>query len=191
MASGEYTPGTDSPSDDEPIRTAHRSLLAFWPRRCISGCACSGYEWITAGMHKLQDPAWVSTGTALRRTGSAPSMCPRRSARITYPAYRAFIQFVLDNQWSRVLEAIAWGELLIGLHSAGWSDRHRRVLRPADEFLVPVRWLTVPIGCSSCWSHAAVWLAVARLVGTDHYLLPRVSTPWSRGPRRSQARRHR
>jgi thiosulfate dehydrogenase [quinone] large subunit len=69
------------------------------------------------GDTQAEDPGWVSTSTALQAYWQRAVAIPAHgSAPITYPAYRAFIQFMLDNQWFVwFAKAIAVGELLIGL----------------------------------------------------------------------------
>ena len=40
-----------------------------------------GYQWVVAGEHKVTDPAWMSTGEALKgfwvRAAAIPAACPR------------------------------------------------------------------------------------------------------------------
>ena len=189
--SREYTPGTDSPSDDEvPIKEWRIARFLRFGRAAaplyLGLRVFLGYEWITAGMHKLQDPAWVSTGTALQAYWQRAVNVPAQgSAPITYPAYRAFIQFMLDNQWfTWFAKAIAWGELLIGLGILLGG-----LIGIAAFFALLMNFSFLFAGSTSSnpmlillevmllfgWRVAGWW-------GVDHYLLPRVGTPWSRGP---------
>jgi thiosulfate dehydrogenase [quinone] large subunit len=76
------------------------------------------YEWLNAAWDKLQNPAWTKTGVALQGYWLHAVNIPKApaTAPIVYPAYRAFIEFMLNHQWypwfARIVVA---GELLIGL----------------------------------------------------------------------------
>jgi thiosulfate dehydrogenase [quinone] large subunit len=77
-----------------------------------------GYEWITASLHKLESPAWMQTGDALKGFWTAAVAVPDAPARpaITYGWYRSFLQFLLDNHsyvWFG--KVVALGEFLVGL----------------------------------------------------------------------------
>jgi thiosulfate dehydrogenase [quinone] large subunit len=75
------------------------------------------YEWLEAGWHKFNDPAWMDTGQGIlgfwtRALGTTPSGSPV----ITYGWYRAFIQLLVDSgahPWFAKL--IVFGELAVGL----------------------------------------------------------------------------
>lgn len=76
-----------------------------------------GYQWLTAGLHKLSDPAWMQTGEAIKGYWTRAVIIPEAPARaaINYDWYRAFIQSMLDSQshvWFGKLIAI--GEFLVG-----------------------------------------------------------------------------
>src|SRR5688572_25391687 len=86
-----------------------------------------GVEWIEAGLHKVLNykapaqPAsilgfqypfqgilwdqgwnqgWLGTGAAIRSYWErAAAVTPQGTGPITYPAYRAFIQYMIDNNW--------------------------------------------------------------------------------------------
>ncbi len=77
-----------------------------------------GYQWITASLHKLSDPAWMQTGEAVKGYWTNAVRIPEAPARppINYDWYRSFIQSMLDSQsyvWFAKLIAI--GELLVGV----------------------------------------------------------------------------
>jgi thiosulfate dehydrogenase [quinone] large subunit len=77
-----------------------------------------GYEWITASLHKLESPAWMQTGEALKGYWMGAVAIPEAPARaaITYGWYRSFLQFLLDNQsYVWFAKVIAVGEFLVGL----------------------------------------------------------------------------
>jgi thiosulfate dehydrogenase [quinone] large subunit len=117
-----YHPGVDRLSSDEvPVREwkAARFLrLAQEAAPLYFGFRLYlGYEWIRSGRAKIDNPAWVDTGAALKGFWqSAVAVNEQGSGKIVYPAYRAFIQYMLDHEWYTWFgKVIAYGELLIGL----------------------------------------------------------------------------
>jgi len=76
-----------------------------------------GYQWLTAGLHKLADPKWMETGQAvqgywMRAAGLAPGTQPL----IKYGWYEAFIRWLAtsgQNVWFAKLVAV--GEFLVGV----------------------------------------------------------------------------
>jgi thiosulfate dehydrogenase [quinone] large subunit len=77
-----------------------------------------GYQWVEASLHKLSDPAWMSTGEAIKGYWTRAVSIPEAPARppIYFDWYRSFIQSMLDSQ-SHVWFAkfIAIGELVVGI----------------------------------------------------------------------------
>src|SRR5690349_11715092 len=57
-----------------------------------------GYEWIEAGFHKFQDPAWMDTGQGIlgfwQRALVVP---PGGKSVVAYDWYRSFLQFLVDS----------------------------------------------------------------------------------------------
>lgn len=76
-----------------------------------------GREWLSAGLHKVSDPAWTDGGTALQGFWERAVAIPDTGrAPITYDWFRQFLQYMLDNQWyTWFAKLVAWGEVLIGL----------------------------------------------------------------------------
>ncbi len=101
-----------------------------------------GYQWLHAGWGKLTNPAWVETGTALQSYWTRAVAVPASgSPPVAYPAYRALLQHMLDNEWyTWFAKLIVAGELLVGLGLLlGGPDRDRRLRRPLAELLLHVR----------------------------------------------------
>ncbi|MFN2256761.1 MAG: DoxX family membrane protein, partial [Candidatus Promineifilaceae bacterium] len=76
-----------------------------------------GYKWIDASLHKINNPAWVQTGDALKGfwTGAVAVPADGRPA-IAFDWYRNFIQYMLDAQaYTWFAKLVAYGELLIGI----------------------------------------------------------------------------
>jgi thiosulfate dehydrogenase [quinone] large subunit len=148
-----------------------------------------GYTWLTSGWGKLQNPAWVQTGEALkgfweRALGT--------QGEIVYPAYRALIQFMLDNGWYTWMgKAIPLGELLIGLGFLfggliGVAAFFALLLN--FSFLLagttssnPVL-ILLELGVILGWRVAGWW-------GLDRWLLPRLGTPWAPGGQAAEGER--
>ena len=77
-----------------------------------------GYQWLTAGWHKLTGGGWLDGGTALQSYWTKAAAIPVAPAKpaITYDWYRAFIQFMLDNGfYSWFAPLVAVGEFMIGV----------------------------------------------------------------------------
>ena len=140
-------------------------------------------EWLEAGYHKLQDPAWVQTGQALRTYWERAAAIPAPPARpsIVYPAYRSFIQFMLDNNWHGwFAQAISYGEVLIGL-----GFLFGGLIGFAAFFALLMNFSFLFAGSTSS-NPTLILLEVAFLMGwrvagwwgVDRFLLPRIGTPW-------------
>lgn len=76
-----------------------------------------GVQWIEAALHKVSDPAWVTTGAALKGfwTGAVKIPDTGRPA-IVFDWYRDIINWLLQNQtYTWFGKVVAYGELLIGI----------------------------------------------------------------------------
>lgn len=75
-----------------------------------------GYSWLSSGWGKLNNPAWVQTGEALKSYWTnAASMTEGGRPPISLDWYRGFIQGLLDNgSYVWFAKLIAVGEVLIG-----------------------------------------------------------------------------
>jgi thiosulfate dehydrogenase [quinone] large subunit len=76
-----------------------------------------GYQWLTAGLHKLESAAWISNGTALQGYWTnAVSIPATGSAPIHYAWYRAILEFLLNNgAYVWFAKLISIGEFAVGL----------------------------------------------------------------------------
>jgi thiosulfate dehydrogenase [quinone] large subunit len=187
-----YQPGVDAPSDDE-VNVREWPVARFLRYGKDAAPFYLGlrlflaWEWLEAGLHKVTDPAWVETGLALRSYWERAAALPAPPARppITYPAYRSFIQFMLDNNWHTwFADLIAWGEVLIGL-----GFLFGGLIGFAAFFALLMNFSFLFAGSTSTnpmlvllevlvlggWRVAGWW-------GVDRFLLPRIGTPWRPGP---------
>lgn len=146
------------------------------------------YEWLNAGWDKLQQPSWTRTGTALQGYWQHAVSVPKAPAGppIAYPAYRAFIQFMLDHSWypwfARLVVA---GELLIGL---GLLLGLFTGLVALAGLLMNFNYMyagTVSTNPSLIILEVIVLFGwrVAGWYGLDRFALPRLGTPWAPAPR--------
>jgi len=146
-----------------------------------------GLSWLSAGWGKLQNPAWVETGMALRGFWEAAVQVPEDGrAPIAYDWYRNFIQGMLDAEayvWFAKL--IALGETLIGIALIIGA-----FVGIAAFFGAFMNWNFIMAGSASTnglLGLAAVLLILAWKVGgywgADYFLLRWLGTPWQR-PRR-------
>jgi thiosulfate dehydrogenase [quinone] large subunit len=198
-----YKPGTEEPSEDE-INVREWKLFRFLRYGKEAAPFYLGlrlflaWSWIEAGLHKAGDPGWVQTGAALQGfwKGAVNVPAAPASAAITYPAYRAFIQFMLDNGWySWFGSVIAYGEILVGL-----GFLFGGLIGFAAFFALLMNFSYVFAGVTSSnpmliilevfvligWRTAGWW-------GVDRYILTRIGTPWSHGkpaPTRRPATAH-
>ncbi len=154
-----------------------------------------GYEWITASLHKLESPAWMQTGDALKGFWMSAIAVPDAPAKpaITYGWYRSFLQFLLDNQsyvWFGKVVAI--GEFLVGLglivglfvgiaaFFGGLMNFNFMLAGSASTN--PVLFLLAVL-LMLAWKVAGYW-------GLDRWALRWLGTPWQKGeglPKKKEA----
>lgn len=200
-----YQPGSDVPSGDE-VNIREWKFVRFLRYGKDAAPFYLGlrlflaYEWIEAGLHKIfkydaptntihwgvWNEGWLLTGTAIKGYwGNAVAVNPQTGAGpITYPAYRAFIQYMLDNNWHTWYgPLIAWGELFIGL-----GFLFGGLIGFAAFFALLMNFAFLYAGSTSSnptlvilqmvlifgWRAAGWW-------GIDRYLLPMIGTPWAPG----------
>ena len=145
-----------------------------------------GYTWLTSGLEKIGNPAWMQTGDALRGFWQNAIRIPEAPARppIAFDWYRAFIQGMLDaGAYTWFGKLIPIGEVLVGI--ALIVGAFVGIAAFAGAFL---NWNFMMAGTASinpvmfvltvllilAWKTAG-WL------GLDRWLLPAIGTPWQRG----------
>jgi thiosulfate dehydrogenase [quinone] large subunit len=76
-----------------------------------------GYQWVTSSLGKINNPAWVSTGEALKGFWTNAVQIPESGRPpITFDWYRGFIQFLLDSQsYTWFAKLVAYGEMVVGI----------------------------------------------------------------------------
>lgn len=111
-ASRRSTSVIQGPSLLQRLFTDRRASLLWLPIR-----VWLGLQWIEAAQHKIGDPAWTSTGLALKGYWTNAVAIPETGrAPIAFDWYRSFIQGMLDaNVYTWFAKVVAYGELLVGI----------------------------------------------------------------------------
>ena len=145
-----------------------------------------GYTWLTSGWGKLNNPAWVQTGEALKGFWQRAIVIPEAPARplIAFDWYRTFIQSLLDSgSYVWFAKLIVAGEILIGLALILGA-----VAGIAAVFGAFMNWNFMMAGTASinpvlfflailvvlAWKTAGWW-------GLDRWLMPILGSPWQPG----------
>jgi len=145
-----------------------------------------GYQWVTAGWHKVQDPAWMVTGDGLKAFLTRAAAIPEAPARaaITFDWYRSFLQYLIDVQaYTWFAKVVAVGEtaigvaLILGLFTGiaaffgGFMNWNFMMAGTAS---------TNPLLFAIAVALILAW-KVAGYYGLDRYVLPALGTPWQLG----------
>ncbi len=141
------------------------------------------YTWITSGFGKLTNPAWVSTGEALKGFWLGALQTTPKPV-ITFDWYRAFIQFLVDTQaWTWFSKLVVAGELLIGIAlllgaftgiAAVFGGLMNWNFMMAGTTSVNPVFFLLSVLLIMAWKTAGYW-------GLDRFLLPVLGTPWRPG----------
>lgn len=146
-----------------------------------------GWAWLDAGLHKVQDPKWMDTGTAIQGFWTNAIKTPPDVARapITYDWYRGFLQFLLENNaqvWFGKL--IAVGEVAIGVAlilgiftgfaALAGAFMNMNFMLAGSASSNPVLFV-LAVAILMAWK-------VAGIIGVDRFLLPALGTPWRSEP---------
>lgn len=145
-----------------------------------------GWEWIDASMHKINNPAWVQTGEAVKGFWTNAVTIPEVGRPpISFEWYRSFIQLLLDNEAYRwFAPLIAYGELLIGIGLilgafTGIAAFFGALLN--WNFMMAGTASSNPLLFALAIGIILAW-KVAGYVGVDYFLLRFLGTPWHGKP---------
>ncbi len=149
-----------------------------------------GWQWLQAGLHKLEDPAWVQTGEALKGFWARAVAIPETGRPpIAFDWYRAFLQALLDGgHYTWFAKLIAFGETAVGIALIVGA-----FVGVAAFFAGFMNWNFIMAGTAST-NGLLIVLAillvlawkVAGWYGLDRFLLPYLGTPWDRSESSSQ-----
>jgi thiosulfate dehydrogenase (quinone) large subunit len=145
-----------------------------------------GYQWLTSGIGKAANPAWVVTGEALKGYWTRAVAFPEAPARplITFDWYRVFLQSMLDSNshvWFAKLLVV--GEILVGIalilgiftaiaaFFGGFMNWNFMMAGTASTNPVLI---LLSILLILAWRNAGHW-------GLDRFVLPIIGTPWQLG----------
>lgn len=141
-----------------------------------------GYKWIDAALHKIDNPAWVETGAALKGFWTGAVALPEGGRPpIAFDWYRGFIQFLLDAEaYTWFAKVVAYGELLVGIAlilglftgiAAFFGGFMNWNFMMAGSASTNPMLFAVSVALVMAWK-------VAGYIGVDRYLLPALGTPW-------------
>jgi thiosulfate dehydrogenase [quinone] large subunit len=142
-----------------------------------------GYEFLSAGWGKINNPAWRS-GVALQGYWQNAVAIPASGRPvIAFGWYRDFINFMLQNQWyTWFSKVIMFGEFIVGIALILGA-----FVGIAAFFGGFMNWNYIMAGSASTNGllfTAAILLIlawkVAGFYGLDRWLLPALGTPWAR-----------
>jgi thiosulfate dehydrogenase [quinone] large subunit len=135
-----------------------------------------GWQWVAASLHKLESPAWMQTGEALKGFWANAIAIPATgNPTIHYAWYRSILQFLLDAQaFTWFAKLISIGELLVGValilglfsgFSALMGGFMNWNFMMAGSASVNPMFLIISILLVLAWK-------VAGYFGADYYLIP-------------------
>ena len=171
----------EGPSFARFLFNNRRSGLFWLPIRVFVG-----FNWLEAGWHKFNDPAWVAGGSALRGYWTNAVNIPAAPGRpaITFEWYRDFLNVLLNGHhesWFALV--ITFGEMAVGLGilfgaltgiaAFFGAFMNMSFLLAGSASTNPVMF-TLAIGLILAWK-------VAGYYGLDRYLLPALGAPWKPG----------
>lgn len=171
---------TDPPIVDSLFGSTRWSWLWLLARLYI------GYTWLTSGLGKIGNPAWMQTGEALKGFWTNAVRIPDAPARpaIAFDWYRQFIQSMLDANaytWFAKLVPIAEitvGILLllgafVGIAAFMGAFMNWNFMMAGTASINPLMFV-ITILLILAWKNAG-W------IGLDRWLLPLFGTPWRPG----------
>ncbi|HQV70635.1 MAG TPA: DoxX family membrane protein [Thermoflexales bacterium] len=141
-----------------------------------------GLQWWDAGLHKVQDPAWAQTGTALQGFWTNIVKIPATGKPvIAFDWYRDFIQGLLNaNAYTWFGPLVAYGEMLIAIGLIIGA-----FVGIAAFFGAFMNWNFIMAGSASSNGllmalSIPLTLAwkVAGYIGADYFLLKWLGVPW-------------
>ncbi len=169
------------PSYIKALFGSPKFALLFLPLRLYLG-----WQWLTAGIEKVNNPVWTRSGTALQGYWVSATKAPAggKGAAIQYGWYHDFLQYMLNNDWyTWFAKLIAFGETAIGLclilgAFVGVSAFFGAFMN--FNFMLAGTTSTNPALFILATLLLLAW-KVAGYLGADYYLLPLFGTPWQPG----------
>ena len=141
-----------------------------------------GIQWIDASLHKISDPAWVTTGAALKGFWMNAVKIPEKGKPpIAFDWYRDFINALLQSEsYTWFGKLVAYGEFLIGVALIVGA-----FVGVAALFGAAMNWNFIMAGTASSNGLLLILAVilvmawkVAGYVGADFFLLRWLGVPW-------------
>jgi len=143
-----------------------------------------GWQWLSAGWHKVSGDGWVNNGGASLQGFWARITAPDATT-IHYGWYHNFIQYMLDHEWySWFAKVVAYSEFLIGIALIIGLFTGIAALSGAFmnfNFMLAGSASSNPVLFILAIVIVMAW-KVAGYIGVDRWLLPAVGTPWAPFP---------
>ena len=141
-----------------------------------------GWQWLQAGLHKVESPAWMQTGAALKGFWmSAVNIPATGTPPIHYAWYRALLQMMLNAQaYTWFAKLVAVGELLVGValilgiftgFSAFMGGFMNWNYIMAGSASVNPMFFALSVGLVLAWK-------ISGYIGADFFLVPWIGTLW-------------
>jgi len=141
-----------------------------------------GWQWLEAGLHKLENPAWMQTGVALKGFWTnAVSIPASGTPAIHYAWYRALLQMLLNAQaYTWFAKLVSVGEFLVGIalilgiftgFSAFMGGFMNWNYMMAGSASVNPMYFALSVGLVLAWK-------VSGYLGADYFLVPRLAGLW-------------
>ncbi|MCL4504928.1 MAG: DoxX family protein [Chloroflexi bacterium] len=141
-----------------------------------------GYQWIDASLHKVTNPAWVTTGEALKGYWANAVKVPEGGKpAIAFGWYRDFLNFLLNAQaYTWFGKLVAYGELLVGIGLVvgafvGIAAFFGALMN--FNFLLAGSASTNGLLLLAALLIVMAW-KIAGYIGADYFLLRFVGVPW-------------
>lgn len=143
-----------------------------------------GYEWLEAGLHKFEDPAWHTGEAILGFWNRAAAIPAEGRPLISFDWWRSFLNFMINAEWNTwfgpliMYSEIAVGIALIiglftGLAALGGASMNWSFMMSGSASSNPMLFL-FSVLVILAWR-------VAGWYGLDRWLLPILGTPWKPG----------
>jgi thiosulfate dehydrogenase [quinone] large subunit len=142
-----------------------------------------GWQWLEAGLHKLENPAWIQTGEALKGFWTSAVAIPATGTPPAHYAwYRSLLQFMINAQaYTWFAKLISVGEFLVGIALilgifTGFSAFMGGFLNwnymMAGSASVNPMFLVLSFGLILAWK-------ISGYFGADYFLVPWLGSLWT------------
>ncbi len=142
-----------------------------------------GYNWLSSGFGKLTNPAWTTTGDALKGFWTSAVQTQPKPI-IAYDWYRQFLQLMLNTQaYTWFSKLVVAGELTVGMLMVLGAFAGIAALIGGFmnwNFMMAGTASTNPVFFLLSVLLIVAW-KTAGYYGLDRWLLPMLGTPWKPG----------